>query len=96
MEDGAALVNRQILQPDEFRPFEKITDHFAGRMVDDHSGRAIIRRVMGQQNHGTVEHPVPQRWVGDQQLALQLDRRLGIGRRGVHAATIIEIPRFAN
>ncbi len=77
--DRTAVMNRQMLQSDEFRPFEKIPHLLARRMVQDDPGRPFVGFVVGQQDDRPVERAIPQRGIRDQQLSLKLDRLVGLG-----------------
>ena len=56
--DGAAVVHREFIQGGKLVIGQQVPNELAGGLVKNDSGRALIGRVVGQQDNGAVEGAV--------------------------------------
>ena len=58
--DRSACMYGEVPQRCEFLVLQEIPDPFVGWMIEDQPERALVGRVIGQQDHRAVENAVPQ------------------------------------
>lgn len=94
--DRPAIVNGKLAERGEFLLVEEVTDDFTSGLVQDEAEGSLVRMVLGKQDDGAVEGAVAQRGVRQKQLALELDRGVGLGRVGGHVEMVTLPCQFAN
>lgn len=86
----------KLLQRGELLALKEVADRLSGGMIQNESEGPLICLVLGEKDHGAMEDALAQRRIREQQLPLELDRKVGMGWVNGHARILIPANRFAN
>lgn len=84
--DGTAVIDREVSQRAEIFIRQQLADEVAGGVVENQSQGAFIGRKLGEKDDGAVENPVTEGRIGQEELTVEKDRR--IGWIGCHARKV--------